>query len=878
MATSGQFAISELNRLVGSIDFEKSEVEGSISQRFSRQVDIRGQAFAARDRGRTISYRRLDALSNQIANRLLSDYGNRPLRAGISFPLTIDTIAAHLGVWKAGKTCVPIDPAFPPARAAEMLADAGAEVAIVAETQFEATQDLNAVDRVLEIYSAADSMPEDTPQVSIDPDDPAAIIYVSGSAGRPTGIVHTHRSLLHRCWSDTQYFQITPHDRVSLLASPGHGTGIPQILSALLNGASLYPFDLQLRNFEELYDWLWSERITLFHPPVSAFRQFLDGCPAGERYDDCRYVIQAGEPTLTTTIEAWRAHFPPTSALISQLVSTETQVVSRYAISHDQQIEDRHAPVGYADCDKQLTIVDSEGNLAERGAIGELVVSSRFLSPGTWSAEFGGMVAHSNSTVSQALNGVTSFRTSDLVSLDARGRLRHHGRSDSAIKLRGYRIDFSEIETALLEFDEVAEVVCVARELENRRRQLVVFYVPTDAANKPSDADLRRWLRARIPGYMVPARFLSVAELPRTINGKIARRAVENLEIVQRSRGKDLHSFESELQRRFVEIWREAIGHEDVGIDDDFFDIGGDSLSALQVSAAVSRCIGRRVPLRKIVELRNIRRLVENLDSTDEPITCVSLLPGTAQKAIRRPLFCIEGIYLYRPLAEALGPRWETIGVQARPETHLLRTYSVEGRRSGQPAGLWPPSVEQLAGTYISQIRNHQRTGPYQLAGMGFGGVIAFEMARQLSAIGEQVTLLGLLDSLAPRSLRPISPRGWLNMAAVWFRNSIPVAMPDSRSDRKSRERHIAQSQAVALLRYKPAAWEGNAVLFTASDPIGFPGLEIAHNLGWNKLIAGQLSAHKVSGNRFSMLRTPAVQSIAKTLRPFLDSRPWSSG
>jgi acyl-coenzyme A synthetase/AMP-(fatty) acid ligase/thioesterase domain-containing protein len=867
-----------LTSLVGSIDFDKSEVEGSIPLRFSRQLRNKADAFAVKDHERIISYRRLDALSNQLAHRILSEFGTRPLRVGLFFPLTLDAVAAHLGVWKAGKTCVPIDPASPPARAARILADAGAQVAVTADTHFESACNLNAVERVLEFRAAAGSMSEDSPRISIDPGDPAAIIYTSGSAGRPRGVVHTHRSLLHRCWSDTQYFQITPRDRVSLLTSPSVGAGLPQILSALLNGASLYPFDLQTREFEELYEWLWSERISLFCPPVSVFRQFLRFCPANERYDDCRYVIQAGDATLTKTIEAWRRHFPPSCTLVCQLTSTEAQVVSRYSISHDQPISDRYAPVGFVDCDKQLTIVDRDGNPVVRGAIGELVVASPYLSPGEWSGEIPGAPDGADSNIDRLPGGLRSFHTRDLVSCDDRGLLRHHGRCDSTIKLRGHRIDFSEIETALLEYEEVAEAVCVARELENHRRQLVAFFVPSDPPDPPSDTDLRRWLRSRIPDYMLPARFLPVSELPRTINGKIARRAVENLEIVQRSRGADLHSFENELQRRFVEIWRDAIGHEDIGIDDDFFDIGGDSQSMFQVSAAISRCIGRHVPVKALLELRNIRRLVENLDRVSEPVTCISLLPGTPRTAKRRPLFCIEGFYQYRPLAEALGPSWPSIGVRVRPQTHLLRTCTAEGRASGQPAGAWPPSVEQLAATYIEQIRRHQRCGPYQLTGADFGGVVAFEMARQLTAVGERVSLLGIFHSLAPGSSKAVSLRGRLNVAAGWIRNSIPMAMPDSRADRRQRQQHDAQSQAVALMRYKPTAWRGNAVLFIAGHANATPGMTVARNLGWNRLIAGQLSVHELPGDTAEILRAPAVHSIASMLRPFLDTRPWSTG
>lgn len=873
MATQGKYLFSEAAGGADTADFDKSEVESSIAHRFSMQAARSPEAFAVRDASHIISYGRLDALSNAIAHRLLHELGPDPARVALHFPLSADAVAAHLGVWKAGKTCVPLDPACPPARTASILADSGTELLITANGQLDGAPGPNIVSRVLETGTAAEGMPKDAPRVSVNPGDPAAIIYISDSSAAPRGIVQTHRSLLHRSWSDAQYFPISEHDRVSQLASPGFGAGIPQMLAALLNGASLHPFDLQQRSFVELYEWLWSERITLFCPSVSVFRQFLESCPAGERYDDCRFVVQSGGPTLATTVDAWREHFPPDGTLVCQLTSTEAQVISRFSISRHQHFTERYVPTGYADCDKQLAVVDSGGVPVERGEIGELVVSSRYLAAGTWSREHQAVTGWIDAANMHDLSSVTSFRTNDLVSFDARGRLRHHGRSDSAIKLRGYRIDTAEVEKALLELEGIREAVCVTRELENNRRQLVAFYVLADSGNKPLDEDLRRSLRSRIPNYMIPARFIAVTELPRTINGKIARRAVENLEIVQRSRGPELHTYENELQRRFVEIWREAIGHEDIGIDDDFFDIGGDSLSALQVCAALSRSTGKEVPLSMLIQLRNIRQLVARLDRTEEPITCVSLQSRSPTRQPRRPLFCIEGVYLYKQLAEALGPEIETIGVIARPETHLLMTCSAAGRRHGQPAGAWPPSVEQIAATYIEQIRRFQRTAPWQLAGAGFGGVLAFEMARQLSAAGEHVSVLAMLDSIAPQAVVPYSLRGWLTLAAKWISHSIPMGVPDPRADSQSQRSHIEQSQAVALMRYKPAPWHGNAILFEAEEENGAGGLRVLPHRGWRRLVAGQLTSQTIHSTWPGMLSAPYALEIARTLRPFLANR-----
>jgi acyl-coenzyme A synthetase/AMP-(fatty) acid ligase len=868
VVTSRQLAISEPRKSVGSTGFDKSEVEGSIPQRFSKQLALRGNAIAVREQDRFLTYRELDALSNQVAHRLLREAGTGPSRVALIFPLTLESIAGYLGIWKAGKTCVPIDPIVPAARTAEILRDAEATCAIASGGLPRSALKPSLADRIFEFHSCVHSMPDTCPAVSVDSNVPAALLYTSSDGRKPKGVVHTHRTLLHRCWSDTHYLQLASRDRISLFASPGLSGVVPQILSALLNGASLHPFDLQRREFEESYEWLWSQRISIFYPPVYTFRRFVENCPSRERFDDCRYVIQSDAPTLTATVEAWRQHFPRDCMLVSQLAGTAAQIVSRYSISHTQQITDRYAPVGYTDCDKQCSIVDSTGESVERGRIGRLVVTSKYLSPGEWTNEaaFGRLSPQ-----------ISTLQTGDLVSLDPLGRMRHHGRCDASMEQSGYRVYFSEIEAALLEFDAVAQTVCVARELEDHRRQLVAFFVPADAASPPSDAELRGWLRTRLPEYMVPTRFLCVLELPGTTNGKISRCAVENLEIVQRSRGADLHAFENDLQRRFVEIWREAIGHEDIGIDDDILDIGGDSLSALRISAAISRCIGRQVKTGTIMKLRNIRRLVECLDRVDEPVTCVSLYPGPPRRINRRPLFCIDGLYSYRPLAEALGPGFETVGVRVRAETHLLKTCAAQGRAAGQPAGMWPPLVEQLASTYIEQIRLHQRTGPYQLIGAAFGGVIAFEMARQLTAQGESVALLGLIDSRTLRSYMPVSMRGWLNLAAQWVRTNMPMSPPDSRADRVSRQRHHERSCEIALMRYRPSPWRGNAVLFVTRQHSNINGVSSSPDLGWHSLIGGQLNTFTISDSDANPLRFPAAGTIASMLRPFLDTRVWAS-
>jgi len=869
VATSGQFAIGELTAQVRPVEFDKAEVLGSIPQRFRRQVAERGKAPAIRDRHRAISYAQLDAVSDRIAQKILAEFGAQPLRVGIVFPPTIEAIATHLGVLKAGKTCVCVDPAYPPARAADMLTDSGARLAICDTAAVDSTRKLNAVEHVFDYETASNALPNVVPEPAIDPDVAATIVYTSGSTGTPKGVVHTHRTLLHRCWSDSVYLQITPLDHIALTACLSFGAGLPQALLALLNGATVYPFDLRRQEFSEIYDWLWTARITVFSPPVQTFRQFLDGCPGNECYDDCRYVIQAGEATLTKTVAAWRRHFPATCTLVCELALTEAQIVSRFAITHDTDIRDRFAPIGYADCDKQLRIVDACGAPVSPGAIGELIVASPYLSPGYWSAP-----AQTVTPLVAAAHERTDtggFRTRDLASHDGRGCLRHHGRSDGAVKLRGFQIDFAEVEAALLEYDGIADAVCVALELEDHRQQLIAFFRPHDVQAPASRDELRRWLRSRVPDYMVPARLLPVAELPRTVNGKLARCAVASLELVQRSRGADLHTFENELQRRFVEIWRAIIGHDDIGIDDAFFDIGGDTLSMERLVTAISRCIGRRVPVGVIARYQTIRRIVAALDRADDPITCMSMLPGSPARSRRRPLFCIYGLYRYRPLAEALGPGAQPLGVNIEAETHLLRTCSASGRASGQPAGDWPPSVEQMAAAYVEQIRRRQRTGPYQLIGAGFGGVLAFEMARQLKAAGCNVSFLGLLESFAPGAVRPRTPRGWLHRAADRALNSIPLPLPDTRADREALHNHRRRARDIAMQRYRPNRYSGNAVLFCAARRSEYSQIAIAPNLGWSELIAGQLAVQVIPGDSLGILRPPYVATLAATLKPFLD-------
>ena len=333
------------------------------------------------------------------------------------------------------------------------------------------------------------------------------------------------------------------------------------------------------------------------------------------------------------------------------------------------------------------------------------------------------------------------------------------------------------------------------------------------------------------------------------------------------------HVSENELERLVVETWQTVLGVTQISVDDNFFDLGADSFDMIRVANKLERCVRRKVPVESSLQAPTARHLAAFLETIGRPISTISLGPATKRSLSRRPLFCIYGLYLYKNLAATLGTELQIYGIYVPAETDLLRPRSSQKRW-----GLWNrlgaqalPTVEQLAQSYIREMRDVQPCGPYQLLGSSFGGVVAFEMARQLGAAGERVQLLAMLDSFAPGFSRPNSVRGWIHHLRRAVRRMRPQKSLTEASDRGEWEQLRELFRIEATRAYKPQPFASDAVLIRAEERFSLPGYQVDPLYGWEAWVKGRLVVQDVPGDHLGILSPPNVSVLADTLRAYLD-------
>jgi thioesterase domain-containing protein len=454
------------------------------------------------------------------------------------------------------------------------------------------------------------------------------------------------------------------------------------------------------------------------------------------------------------------------------------------------------------------------------------------------------------------------------------------GRDDQQVKLRGHRIEFGELESALASHASVAQCAATVLELDAQDRRLVAYVVPSEGCDADAGA-LRDSLRSRLPEYLVPQHIVFLPELPTTPNGKLDRRALPPPGPGDATLAPVVVEPESLLEQLLVDVWCRVLRRDHVGVMDNFFELGGHSLLAVRLVQAIGEACRARFSPRMVFEAPTIRRQARWIDSGRES-SGASVVPLHAQ-GTREPLFCICGIYLYQPLARLLDADRPVYGIFLPVEDLLLANELVA------------LSVVDMARQYATAIRERQPHGPYHLAGVSFGGVLAYETAQQLRAAGETVALVAILDVVLPRGIRRTglgrmaahvpealrrSPRRLLQRfvgeRSAAERRAAHVAFDASRVSeddealKELRQRHYRQ----AWLGYQQGMqpYDGTVVIFPALDEVAAPlGGTLVEGCGWLDYVAAErLHEYPVPGDHLGILAEPYVSEVADRLREHL--------
>jgi amino acid adenylation domain-containing protein len=585
------------------IPFDKAQVEQSIPERFAKQVLLHGDRLAVKTRTETLTYAKLNGAADRVAAALLAARSADQESIGLLFNPGVSLAVALLAVLKTGKVCVPLDPTIPPARSRTMLDDAQACLVLTDRgTLVRARELTEGVCPLLDIEAVGPCPAGADLAVPLSADSLACIVYTSGSTGQPKGVVHTHRTLLHQAMLYTNAMHIVAGDRFAFIGSPGAVGPIRFTLTAVLNGASLFPLDLRRDGVAELLKWLAQEEIAVLIGRPGIVRM-LDNtlereCP---RFPMLRLVSFGGEAIYRRDVEACRRVFP--RAIVSVgLGTTETGSLTRYLLDKDTPVEGHVVPVGYPAEDKKVLVLGEDGRDVGVDAVGEIAVRSRYLSPGYWRRPD---LTQAAFRPDPAGGPERLYLTGDLGRRLPDGCLVHLGRKDFQVKIRGFRVEVAEVEGALLSLPTIKEVVVVAREERPGEQRLVAYLVPKRRP-APTVSVLRRALAATLPDYMVPSAFVAMDTLPRTPAGKVDRLGLPASSRARPELDSPRVAPRTPVEATLCAIWGDVLRLDEVGIHDHFLDLGGNSLAASQALARITKTFGIDLPVRTLFETPTI--------------------------------------------------------------------------------------------------------------------------------------------------------------------------------------------------------------------------------------------------------------------------------
>ncbi|MBD0673879.1 non-ribosomal peptide synthetase [Streptomyces sp. CBMA156] len=539
----------------------------TVLERFADQVAARPGAPALECDGRTLSYAELDRRSTELARRLGPVTGRVVAVAMAPSP---DLVVALTAVWKAGAAYLPLDPAHPEERRALMVREAGAVLTLTgADLPGPGTGDL----------------------APPDPAGPAYVLYTSGSTGTPKAVAVDHPAVSARVdWmAGPDGYALGPADRIVQFASLGFDTHVEEIWPALASGACVVLLPGGGRTLPDLLDGPSGRSVTVLDLPTAYWEELVALGEQTRWPQALRLVVIGGSEVRPDPVDRWRRRHGDAVRLVNTYGPTEATVIVTAAELTAEDTAHR-PPLGRPLPGVRLHVLDEHGGLLPRGAEGELHIGGAGLARGY----LGRPDLTEAAFVPDPFTGGTMYRTGDRARWRPDGRLEYLGRGDGQLKLRGYRIEPAEIESALTAHPGVAQAAALVRD----GRRLLAYAVPGPGA-EPGRDELREHLAVRLPAYMVPDTVVVLDRLPLTPNGKLDPAALPD---PGTAAGPGYVAPRTDAEHLVTELWQEVLGVPRVGVFDDFLALGGDSLLVTRVAARIRSGLGLDVPIRDVFE------------------------------------------------------------------------------------------------------------------------------------------------------------------------------------------------------------------------------------------------------------------------------------
>ncbi len=841
----------------------------TIPQVFAAQVERTPDAIAVVFKDEQLTYRELDGRANQLAHYLQTLGVQSGTRVGLALERSLDQMVALLGILKAGGTYVPLEPGH---TQLDHWLELPSAAYLLTQSLF-ATPLPKGSMRVICLDTVASEIAaqsQTSPTLHLTADSMAYI--AAGTTDHPAPIGISHRGVTQLAQS-LNGVTLDSTAVVLQLAPLSAGMATWEIWACLLNGGKLVlaPTGLEV---SALGAMIRQAQITALWVAPRWLNRLVDHQIADLR--SVRHLLTGNDVLSLPHLQKLQQTYGACQVMAVYSPAETLPIIAGYALA-DLTQPFVPTPIGQPLTNTQLHLFDDHLQPLPVGVTGELYV---------WSNGWG--PASPNIPADDWIISPTGknclYRTGDLARYLPDGSLERLGQRHQPLTIRDFPVSIPPVETVLGQHSSLREVFVSAEPAggdDQHEDQLVAYVVP-HPGQTITPSQLSSFLKAQLPTYMVPSAFVILKALPLTPQGWVDRLRLPPIDddakfvaVTENSGGS-----RDDLDFQLTQIWEAVLGVQDIRIQDNFFDLGGHSLLAVRLFAQIEAILGKQLALATLLEAPTIAQQAELIRAQGGAPDQDLIMPLQHGTANTPPLFCIYGILLYHELARHLGPEQTVYGLYLQEEVDFLLNPD---QLDSHPV----ITFQQIADRYVQKIRTIQPTGPYLLAGESFGGLVAYEMAQQLCAQGEQVALLALFDSQTPdSSLKlPWYHRGYLHLLDLlnqgsahffnrsWKRNDqnpkvLGHVLPALSGQPAAEADLRLQFRRRSFSNYKLSPYAGKTTLFRATETMSkFEAIAVNPTLGWDKLAIGGLAIHDVPGDHLGILQKPNVGVLANKLK-----------
>jgi amino acid adenylation domain-containing protein len=859
-----------------SCDYSCSD--GFIHQQIERQAELRPRAMAVVFEGEKLTYAELNQKANQLARKLESIGAGRGSLIAVCMERSLEMVISLVATLKAGAAYVPLDPGYPGERLAYMIEDAQAPVLLVQRDLLDRLPEVGACVVAVDADWSNEIEPYASSNLNVPlaGEDLAYVIYTSGSTGKPKAAMNTHMGIRNRLLWGQETYRLTPEDKVMQKTPFSFDVSVWEFFWPLISGAQLVVAKPGgHRDGSYLVELIQQQGITTVHFVPSMLNMFLEETGL-ESCSSLKRVMCSGE---ALSLDLKERFFTRMDCELHNLYGpTEASVeVTYWECRKDDGIQS--VPIGRPISNTRMYVLDREMCPVPMGVPGDLYIGGIGVARGYWRRAALTAEKFVPDPFS-ADKGSRLYHTGDIARYRNDGSIEYMGRTDYQVKIRGFRIELGEIEAVLLRQSEIKEAVVVAREERTGDKKLVAYLIPAKgmASGEGVIEKLKAGLKKELPHYMAPSAFVLLEKMPLLPNGKVDRKSLPAPEFDLLPHGAYVPPRDT-LELQLVQIWEELLGVQPIGVRDNFFEVGGHSLRAVQLTARIRQQFGKSIPIAVLLQSATIEALAGALRRQTAKVERQQALIRMKAGGDRKPFFCVHpvggNVLCYAGLARHLSAEQPFYALQSSSEDSA--------------------SIQAMASHYLAEARSVQAQGPYLLGGWSMGGVVAFEMARQLQLAGEQAEVF-LIDSLAP-GLKPVEQTldertlldyfvqdmegisgKKLGLSGKKFQE-LEIADAASSILEQLRKQgitadeieqqdllalfHTFRDNLKALLGYSPMPIAGSLILIRSSST----GREQNDSfLGWSDLALGRFEMHEIEGNHYSIVTGADVNLLAALL------------